>query len=100
MRRNDYSNNIFKWVVEIGDFVLLNLIIYAFFRWHWRMGSWGPGMVEIFILASNAALLLSQIKFPTIIHLRLGGGGHHQETDLADQLSGVAGIPADQGLRL
>ena len=57
-------------------------------------------MVEVFILASNAALLLSQIKFPTIIHLRLGGGGHHQETDLADQLSGVAGIPADQGLRL
>ena len=74
-RRNDYSNNIFKWVVEIGDFVLLNLIIYAFFRWHWRMGSWGPGMVEIFILASNAALLLSQIKFPTIIHLRLVGAG-------------------------
>ena len=69
------SNNIFKWVVEIGDFVLLNLIIYAFFRWHWRMGSWGPGMVEIFILASNAALLLSQIKFPTIIHLRLVGAG-------------------------
>lgn len=75
MRRNDYSNNVIKWVVVISDFILLNLIIFAFVRWHWRMSSWGPGMVEVFILASNAALLLSQIKFPTIIHLRLVGAG-------------------------
>ena len=75
MRRNDQSNNVLKWTVIACDFILLNLIIFAFVRWHWRMETWGPGNVEIFILASNLALLLSQLKFPTVIHQRLVGAG-------------------------
>ena len=75
MRRNDQSNNVIKWLVIACDFILLNLILFAFIRWHWRTGSWGAGNVEIFILASNVALLLSHLKFPTVIHRRLVSAG-------------------------
>ena len=38
MRTNDQSNRIIKWIVMIGDFVLLNAIILVFAYWHWVMG--------------------------------------------------------------
>ena len=59
----------------VGDFVLLNLIILAFARWHWRMETWPNGRIEIFILVSNIALMLSEMRFSTIIHLRLVSAG-------------------------
>lgn len=59
----------------LGDFMLLNLIILAFAKWHWRMETWPDGRIEIFVLISNIALILSEMKFSTIIHLRLVGAG-------------------------
>ena len=75
MRNNNQSNRLIKWLVVVSDFVLLNAIIQAFAYWHWRMSSWESGMIEIFILANNIALMLSQMRFSTIIHLRLVGAG-------------------------
>ena len=75
MRNNDQSNNIIKWMVTVGDFLVLNAIILAFAHWHWRMATWQTGRIEIFILASNLALMLSMLKFSTIIHLRVVGAG-------------------------
>ena len=72
---NNQSNRIIKWIVMTGDFMLLNVVILAFYQWHWRMGSWERGMLEIFILVNNIALMLSQLRFSTIIHLRLVGAG-------------------------
>ncbi len=40
MRNNDQSNRIIKWIVTVGDFVLLNAILLGFAHWHWRMGTW------------------------------------------------------------
>ncbi len=71
MGNNNQSNRIIKWLVMIGDFILLNAIILAFAYWHWRMNSWSDGRVEIFILVNNLALILAQLRFSTIIHLRL-----------------------------
>ena len=59
-----------KWVVDIGDFLMLNVIILLFSHFHWRMVAWGHEMVEIFFLVNNLALILSLIQFSTIIHLR------------------------------
>ena len=75
MRNNDQSNRIIKWIVTVGDFVLLNAILLGFAHWHWRMETWGMGRVEIFILVNNIALMLGMLKFSTIIHLRVVGAG-------------------------
>ena len=75
MRNNDQSNRIIKWIVTVGDFVLLNAILLGFAHWHWRMGTWQTGRVEIFILVNNIALMLAMLKFSTIIHLRVVGAG-------------------------
>ena len=75
MRNNDQSNRIIKWIVMIGDFVLLNAIILVFAYWHWRMETWEEGQIEIYILVNNIALMLSMLQFSTIIHLRVVGAG-------------------------
>ena len=75
MRKNDQSNNIIKWIVTIGDFMVLNALVAGFTLWHWRMESWIGGYVEIFILVNNIALMLSMVQFSTIIHLRVIGAG-------------------------
>jgi putative colanic acid biosynthesis UDP-glucose lipid carrier transferase len=62
-------------MVTVGDFLVLNAIILAFVFLHWRMATWQTGRIEIFILASNLALMLSMLKFSTIIHLRVVGAG-------------------------
>ena len=71
MRRNNQSNRVIKWLVMIGDFVLMNAIILLFRHWHWQMDTWTYSSLNIFILVSNIALMLSQLQFSTIIHLRL-----------------------------
>lgn len=75
MGNNNQSNSIIKWIVILGDFVLLNAMIMAFWHWHWRMSTWPDGRVEIFILVNNIALMLSQMRYSTIIHQRLVGAG-------------------------
>ena len=75
MRNNDQSNRIIKWIVTVGDFVLLNAILVGFAYWHWRMKTWGDVRVDVFILVNNIALMLAMLKFSTIIHLRVVGAG-------------------------
>ncbi len=75
MGSNNQSNNMIKWTVIVLDFVLLNVLVMGFVHWHWRVTTWEEGRIEIFILVNNIALMLSQIHFSTIIHLRLVGAG-------------------------
>jgi len=75
MRRNDYSNNIIKWGAVVCDFLLLNAVVWAFSKWHWEMESWVWDKREIFILGCNAAMLVGQMAFPTVIHERVVGAG-------------------------
>ena len=88
-RNNDQSNRIIKWMVMAGDFVVLNAIMLGFARWHWRMESWPAGRVEIFILVGNIALMLSMLRFSTIIHLRIVGAG-----DILQRLVGLTMLQA------
>ena len=59
------------WIVMVGDFIVLNVILVAFAFWHWRMVSWENNKIDIFILVCNIALILSIQRFSAIIHLRL-----------------------------
>lgn len=75
MRNNNQSNELIKWLVIAGDFIVLNLLMSAFAKWHWQMADWGVGMKEVYILVNNIALMLSMLQFQTIVHLRVVGAG-------------------------
>lgn len=75
MSNNDHSNNLIKWFVMVGDFVLLNAILLIPALWSWRVHNWPNRSLEIFILVNNLALILAQVRFSTIIHQRLVGAG-------------------------
>ena len=75
MRNNNQSNAFIKWLVIVGDFVLLNVIIMVV-AWHsWSVSNWPKRSLEIFILVNNIALILGQMQFSTVIHQRLVGAG-------------------------
>ena len=75
MSSNNQSNRLIKWIVIFGDFVLLNAIIILTAKWSWTVDNWPEKSLEIFILVNNIALMLAQMRFSTIIHLRLVGAG-------------------------
>ena len=85
MRTNNGSNRLIKWIVMAGDFVLLNLIIQFIANIYWRVDCWPERSLEIFILVNNLALLIAQLRFSTIIHLRLIGAG-----DVLQRMVGLA----------
>ena len=74
-RRNDQSNRLIKWIVTVADFLLLNALIWIFAHWHPGVSEWNWETKRIFLLISNTALMLSEARFSSIIHLRLVGAG-------------------------
>ncbi len=68
MRRNNRSNRIIKYIVVLGDFVLLNAVMLFTVLWN---DDWSIGRKQDFMLADNIALALAMTQFSTIIHLRL-----------------------------
>ena len=76
MRQNDRTNMIIKWAVIAGDFVLLNMVIYAFCKLHADMATWKWGtQLRMFVIISNLALLASEGKFHSHIHERVVSAG-------------------------
>ncbi|SEM52934.1 putative colanic acid biosysnthesis UDP-glucose lipid carrier transferase [Prevotella sp. ne3005] len=75
MSNNNQSNRLIKWIVMLGDFMLLNALILIPARWSWQVNCWPARSLEIFVLVNNLALILAQLRFSTIIHLRLVGAG-------------------------
>ena len=85
MRNNNQTNQFIQWIVTIGDFLLLNVIILLATRYYWRVETWPERSLQIFILVNNVALVLSEIRFSTIIHMRLIGAG-----DVVQRLVGLS----------
>ena len=85
MRNNNQTNQFIQWIVTIGDFLLLNVIILLATRYYWRVETWPERSLQIFILVNNVALVLSEIRFSTVIHLRLIGAG-----DVVQRLVGLS----------
>ena len=92
MRNNNQTNSFVKWSVIIGDFILFNVIILLFTRFHWRIESWEENQLEVFRLVGNLALVISQLRFSTIIHQRLVGAG-----DVLQRIMGLTILHAIAG---
>ena len=75
MRNNDQTNNLIKWGIILGDFVILNVLLTAFTKWHPTVGGWQQGRVEVFWLVCNLTLFVSEWRFYTVIHRRLVSAG-------------------------
>ena len=75
VRRNTQTNTLIKWLVIVGDFVLLNAVLYVTVLLNERTFSWGWQQQRIFFIISNMAMLVSEWKFHTIIHERIVSAG-------------------------
>ena len=71
MTNNNQSNGLIKWAIILGDFIILNAIILVFVMFFPQMSKWSIESRQIFILASNLALVISESRFHTVIHRRL-----------------------------
>jgi putative colanic acid biosynthesis UDP-glucose lipid carrier transferase len=70
MRNNDRTNSLIKWSVIILDFVVLNLLIWIFAKWHPTVMQWTGDKRSIFFLVCNLTMMVSEFKFYTVIHQR------------------------------
>ena len=75
MSNNNQSNKLIKWIVIVGDFVLLNLLLTAFYGFSPLFEGWTGDAMKIFMLLSNFAMALAQMQFSTIIHERVVNAG-------------------------
>ena len=62
-------------MVIVGDFMLLNAVLYVTFMINARTFSWGWQQQRIFFIISNMAMLMSEWNFHTIIHERIVSAG-------------------------
>jgi len=63
------------WVVIAGDFVLLNVVLFACWRLYPKMGEWPEEKLRMFILLCNVGLMISEWKFHTLIHKTVVSAG-------------------------
>ncbi len=75
MRSNNQTNAFVQKSVIVGDFIVFNLILGVFALNHWRIEVWEENQLEVFALVGNLALVISQLRFSPIIHLRVVGAG-------------------------
>lgn len=75
MTRNTQTNCWIKRFVILGDFLLLNLVLYAFSQWRQGMMDWSVNLLNMFSLVANLALIISEWNGHTIIHRRLVSAG-------------------------
>ena len=90
VRRNNNTNRLIMWVVTAGDFLLLNALLYVFYRLDGKMGMWHWEQFRMFVGICNGAMLVSEWKFHTTIHNRVVSAG--------DVLKLIANLTATQAL--
>ena len=71
MGNNNQSNEIIKWSVIIGDFVIMNLLLILVSKWHPQALQWCGNDKLMVMLVCNLTLTMSEFKFYTVIHRRL-----------------------------
>ena len=70
MRNNNQTNELIKWSVIFLDFVVMNLLVWLFAKYHPTMIEWTSDKKNIFFLVTNLALVISEYRFFTVIHRR------------------------------
>ena len=75
MGRNNQTNSLIMWGVIVGDFVLLNVLLYVFGKLDIRLAEWSWERMRMFVLISNFALVIAEVYFHTTIQQRLVSAG-------------------------
>ena len=73
MIRNNRTNNLIKWLIIVGDFVIFNIILFLAFKTTLFRPPLSDEEIRMFMLACNFALSIGEYNFPTIIHQRMVG---------------------------
>ena len=73
MRTNTQTNNLIKWLIIAGDFVMLNAILLIVYKTRLVNNRWGVEDIRLFFLVCNFALCIGEYFFHTIIHQRVVG---------------------------
>lgn len=71
VRRNNQTNELIKYLVIVGDILLLNMVLYVFAAKMSSMQTWSLYQLKLFYLINNVALLASEWKFHTRLHYRV-----------------------------
>ena len=95
MGNNNQTNAFVQKLIIVGDFIVYNLILLLFARLHWRIETWEENQLEVFGLVGNLALVMSQLRFSTIVHQRLVGAG-----DVLQRVMGLTILQAIVGYLL
>lgn len=71
MNTNAKTSNLIKTIVIICDFLVLNVLLYVYLHFKWRLfGFTVGGGDSIFLLTANLGMLFAQYFFSTIVHER------------------------------
>ena len=95
MGNNNQTNAFVQKLIIVGDFIVFNLILLLFARLHWRIETWEENQLEVFGLVGNLALVMSQLRFSTIVHQRLVSAG-----DVLQRVMGLTILQAIVGYLL
>ena len=90
MTSNNQTNNTIKWLIIAVDFVLLNLLVWLFVQYHFMVKEWPWEMKWVFLFTCNLALMLSEVRFSTVVHQRM--------VTVSDILQRVVGLALGQAL--
>ena len=69
-KRNNQTNALIKALVIVVDFVLLNITLFILHRENPHMISMPNDEVKVFWVTANLGMILAQLQFSTIIHMR------------------------------
>ena len=75
MTSNNQTNDMIKWAIIIADFLLLNFLLWLFTDYHDIVKEWRYEMKWVFLFGNNLALLISELRFSTIVHQRIISSG-------------------------
>ena len=71
MASNNQTNELIKWVIIVADFIILNFLIWLFTDYHYIVMWWTWEMKWVFLFGNNLALLISELRYSTIVHQRI-----------------------------
>ena len=75
MTSNNQTNELIKWIIVGSDFMALNFLIWLFVDFYPILSGWGWEMKWVFLFGNNLALLISELRFSTIVHRRVISAG-------------------------
>ena len=90
MTSDNQTTSAIRWLVVALDFAVLNLLVWLFSELHPTFSLWSREMKWVFLLVCNLSLLVSELRFSTVVHLRT--------VSVSDILRRIVGLVAAHAL--